>query len=444
MKLKYKILTGALAASMLLPASAFGGVVDYALYTDIVAEINGHPIRSYNINGHTAVVAEDLRGYGFWALWNPAERTLSVTRAVKDGTPETPANWPEYTPEHKVGERAKPVYSTDIVTYVAGEKVSGSNIGGETIIWMESLKPFGTLVWNPDARKAEFTLFDNPVGDKIAELKKNVDDWKEIGGAGSTFETIPSQLGTLVISTMTGTPHGTSRNMIFVKNDGTTVDILSLLPMSGFGPSFYANPRDIEIDEVTGSIITFVTPVYEGLEDGTVREWGDTLCKVDITSGKLISAQPLKDPFETWSANTGSMDLERGDELYVKVKREGSKVFIAEGKLPKGLGAELTETGITIYNYVNELDENTSYGRAYKALSDLNLKSLTSEDYTRNTAKQLEEAGKYCQLINNGNPVSYDVYWSQGNGHRDLTFEFADPISLADGDDVNIVIKDIN
>ncbi|MBQ2679504.1 MAG: hypothetical protein IJF98_04850 [Firmicutes bacterium] len=443
MKFKYKVIAGGLAASVLLPVTAFGGVVNYALYTDIVAEINGHPIRSYNIDGHTAVVAEDLRGYGFWAVWNPVERTLDVTRAMKDGLPETPVKFPEYTPEaltHKVGEKAKPVYSTDIVTYIAGEEAPSYNIGGETIIWMESLKPYGTLVWNPDARKAEFTLSGNPMSDKLAELKKNVDDWKEIGGAGSSYETIESQFGTLFVGAMTGTPHGASRIMTFVKTDGTTIDILNLLPMSGLGQRLYANPRDIKID---GSIITFVTPVNEGSEDGTVKEWGDTLCKVDINTGKLISAQPLEGVLETWTANSANSELEQGNELYLKAKRTGADVSVTEGTLPKGVSVEFTEKSITVHNYASELNEDTSYGKAYKALSALNLPSVTDDENIPDRVKQLDEVRKYCNLTYNRSIINYEVHWSQGNGHRDLCFEFF-RISLADGDEVSITIKDIN
>ena len=58
-------LSAALLLSLALPSSAAGTgrAVDWALYTDITAQINGHPLRSYNVNGSTAVVAEDPRAY---------------------------------------------------------------------------------------------------------------------------------------------------------------------------------------------------------------------------------------------------------------------------------------------------------------------------------------------------------------------------------------------
>ena len=46
-------LSAALLLSLALPSSAAGTgrAVDWALYTDITAQINGHPLRSYNVNG---------------------------------------------------------------------------------------------------------------------------------------------------------------------------------------------------------------------------------------------------------------------------------------------------------------------------------------------------------------------------------------------------------
>ena len=72
-------LSAALLLSLALPSSAAGTgrAVDWALYTDITAQINGHPLRSYNVNGSTAVVAEDPRAY-------LEERGLPLTKVHGD------------------------------------------------------------------------------------------------------------------------------------------------------------------------------------------------------------------------------------------------------------------------------------------------------------------------------------------------------------------------
>ena len=54
----------ALTASLTVNASAAQEVIGHALYTDIVAEIDGHPIASYNVGGRTAVMVQDLNWYG--------------------------------------------------------------------------------------------------------------------------------------------------------------------------------------------------------------------------------------------------------------------------------------------------------------------------------------------------------------------------------------------
>ena len=62
----------ALTASLAGNAQAAGEVVGHALYTDIVAEMDGHPIASYNVGGRTAVMVQDLNWYGFYVYWNEA------------------------------------------------------------------------------------------------------------------------------------------------------------------------------------------------------------------------------------------------------------------------------------------------------------------------------------------------------------------------------------
>ena len=55
-------LAAVLAAGMVVPTGAakVGTIIGHALHTNIVAQINGHALRSYNVNDRTAVVAEDL------------------------------------------------------------------------------------------------------------------------------------------------------------------------------------------------------------------------------------------------------------------------------------------------------------------------------------------------------------------------------------------------
>jgi len=144
-------------------AAAFknGDVVNYYLFTDIVTYINKIPIRSYNIDGYTAIVVEDLANYGFDVVWSAGARTLSVTRNTSKriiGGFEPGPN------TGKVGNRAGEVYFTDIVTYFDGQAVKSYNIGGRTIAYVDDLAEFykETYVWDPYARTLSLTLRGAP------------------------------------------------------------------------------------------------------------------------------------------------------------------------------------------------------------------------------------------------------------------------------------------
>ena len=147
MKKTQRIMSAALTLLMLLsvfliPSTAAfknGDIVNYYLYTDIVTYINNIPIRSYNIEGYTAVIVEDLANYGFDVVWSASARTLKVTR----NTSKRIIGGFEPVPNtRKVGSKAGEVYYTDIVTYFDGHAVKSYNIGGRTIAYVDDLAQY--------------------------------------------------------------------------------------------------------------------------------------------------------------------------------------------------------------------------------------------------------------------------------------------------------------
>jgi hypothetical protein len=150
----------AILLTMVMTATALG-VIAHAqpqvgdrlgdvLNTDIRVFLNGIPIMGYNINGWTYVVAEDLPAYGKNVIWNPQTRTLSITMGA--GSPMTPRPIPEnFAP---VGSVAFPFIHTDIVTYIAGQRVSSYNIQGQTVIRIDDLvAAFGVSRWDSVRRE---------------------------------------------------------------------------------------------------------------------------------------------------------------------------------------------------------------------------------------------------------------------------------------------------
>jgi len=144
---KTKILSLILTAVILLGTLAMpsfaapkvGDPIGDVLYTDIVAYIDGHAIRSYNINWNTYIVVEDLLMYGFSVVWNGAEKKL-VVYPERTSAPENYTA--DYTPGKsggKNGEVAMPYLYTDITTWIGNKKVEAYNIGGFTCMCIDDL-----------------------------------------------------------------------------------------------------------------------------------------------------------------------------------------------------------------------------------------------------------------------------------------------------------------
>jgi hypothetical protein len=152
---KYRLTILFLIISLLLGLTSFaagiGETVNYALYTDITAYIDGVPIRSYNVDGNTVIIVEDLKDYGFDVEWDNAARHLSVMR--NEQLPNSSYK-PEKIAKSLVGTRAKSVLSTDIKCtlygYITPFPVKSYNIGGYTAIYMDSLAEAygGAYKWN--------------------------------------------------------------------------------------------------------------------------------------------------------------------------------------------------------------------------------------------------------------------------------------------------------
>lgn len=139
-------------------AANVGDVIGYTMYTDIIASINNHNIASFNIDGYTGVVAEDLRNYGFDVQWVPESKALYITR----GTTNTVASTyvANKIPASMVGAKAQDILFTDIKCYINGTEVQSYNINGQTIVNFNDLQAFGIVTYNNDTRKLDLTVSD--------------------------------------------------------------------------------------------------------------------------------------------------------------------------------------------------------------------------------------------------------------------------------------------
>ena len=142
---------------VVFPADA--KVIDKYVTTDIVAYIDGIPIDSYNINGWTGIVSEDLRAYGFDVHWDAEERKLYVDR-YESGKKTVDVNkMKDYALSKKkssIGQYAGDIYQTDIKTYVCSQEVTAFNIGGRTIIYIDDLYRLGNVMWDEKEREISY------------------------------------------------------------------------------------------------------------------------------------------------------------------------------------------------------------------------------------------------------------------------------------------------
>lgn len=151
------IIAAVILLSSALPvySANIGDPLGWVLNTDIVCRIDGQPIRSYNIDGNTYIVVEDLMEYGFSVSWDGAAKKLTVNGKTGGITSE-------YTPKAntaEVGSRAMQYLYTDITTWLGSNQVTGYNIGGYTCICMDDLaaKYSSGYVWDDAARELSMT-----------------------------------------------------------------------------------------------------------------------------------------------------------------------------------------------------------------------------------------------------------------------------------------------
>ena len=168
--------------------AAPGDIAGSYVHTDIEAYINGKIINSYNINGWTGIVAEDLKSFGFDVHWDAGARTLNVGNYYIPTPENWEVNW-QGDGEVKVynlpcvkmpvGSFAGHIYETDIKTYVAGDEVTAFNIGGRTIIFIDELIRFGNVTWYENERKICYDYVE-PWSIDLYEVNYEADTTKEI------------------------------------------------------------------------------------------------------------------------------------------------------------------------------------------------------------------------------------------------------------------------
>ena len=134
----------------------------FCRYSDIAAYINNYPVKSFNIEGYTAVNAADLNSYGFDVTWDEAARHVSIER----GTGEISPPGAVYKDANRAGMPAKQYVLSDITADMRGKTVKCYNVDGRTVIKFDDLNRFGKVRWDSKAREISLTVSGIPMGEK--------------------------------------------------------------------------------------------------------------------------------------------------------------------------------------------------------------------------------------------------------------------------------------
>jgi MORN repeat. len=225
-----------------------GDVINEAVYSDVSAQINFNKIASYNINGNTAICVEDLEDYGFQVQWDIIKRSLTIG---KYNSTYYVKNQMIYIPnEEEIGTIAYDVLFSDIKTYVFGKQVESFNINGRTMIYIDSISPYGTLNWDEINRKIVLNTTEHK------EVKALYYDSGKVKYYGEVSYDTPNGYGTYYKIT------GEAYYIGGVKNDH----------FDGLG--YYQYPDDwTYFGDWSYGVRSGIGAMYD--ENDTLRYWGD-------------------------------------------------------------------------------------------------------------------------------------------------------------------------
>jgi len=146
-----------------------GDKIDDVLYTDIVTEINGQEVESFNINGSTAIYVTQATKLGYDVIWNGDKRLVTVkNNPSKNPLYKEVEVSQESALDYAIGDKINDVLYTDIMTEINGKSVESFNINGSTAIYVSALRDTGASVeWQGDTRRVIISNVSNSQSEAI-------------------------------------------------------------------------------------------------------------------------------------------------------------------------------------------------------------------------------------------------------------------------------------
>ena len=223
-----KIIITAFAVILIAIPAAQAKTIGTVLSTDIGTVIDGAACKTYNVDGRTFVVAEDLRGYGFDVEWNESARLLTITQNPYAHRTLLTADEVNIKKEDcPVGNPVMDILATDITVTVAGEAVESYNIDGRMVIPVRALEPYAYVEYDDEKRLV-----------KIKGLQHYLDERYNSGNPNVTQEIKEYSQRTLNCTYTLGWPG----DMIDYERDGTVdyVDVKEVTTIDTENGNIYA------------------------------------------------------------------------------------------------------------------------------------------------------------------------------------------------------------
>ena len=157
------------------------------LKTDIVTYINNYPIPSFVINEKTAIIAEDLRFYGFDVVWNNDERSLIINRNSETNINPVPT---KKAAKGEIGKQLNDTFETDIKVFLGENEVECFALHSYTAIYVDSLEAYGLVQWVDWMRALKVWIEDGlimkeapePVEEEVTASTESVGAEKAVAG----------------------------------------------------------------------------------------------------------------------------------------------------------------------------------------------------------------------------------------------------------------------
>ena len=281
MKLKKILITLATITAAFLAlgtcANAANGDIAGTLYTtDILTQIDGMDIPSYNIDGQTLIAVEDLRNFGYTVAYDDSIRTLIATYNHESHKPGM-----GQISRGTVGGTAGYYYESDITVIVNGNYIQAYSLDGTMLVIAEELGQsdyFAACSYSDSERLLSlYTDYDGKMDYSQAE-QYVIDNFRQGKNDKNDLVRYDTDTCTIFYGTLTGGPLHSYRSIYayIVYKNGVYFNLDNIiLNASGlkadYIPNFELFRTDYFIDfgvNVLGTALCYTQIVTEFVETG--------------------------------------------------------------------------------------------------------------------------------------------------------------------------------